>query len=388
MWGQSAIAVNGALFWVVAGLAIVLLNAATSLRAKAAAFTLINGIFLSLLLRSAIIYPLCGIVALFFALRAMPNRRVGVLIVSASAAVVLTLFVINKLHAVYPTLQPYGRVLSLIGFSFVALRCVEVIRAVATERTPPPQLPQLFNYLVPFHMLAAGPILAYEDYVKEPFSDPDLTVDRVLDGASLIARGLFNKFVVCYFIKQVFLTGFSATGLYFYLELLIFTYWTYLDFSSYSIVALGIGKLSGISTPINFNHPLLSRNVIDFWDRWHISLSHMVRRNVFTPIQITLMRRSRKPHPLAFASFATAVSFVLVGAWHGLALGWIIWGSLHALGLIGVRLYMVFLQRKLSPAQLVAYRSSVPVRVVATCLTYTYVAMAFAPVALLTNVSQ
>lgn len=388
MLGQSDIAINGLLFWLVAGLAIAAMNIITSFRAKKWAYAAINLIFLGLLLRQEAIYVIAAIAALYFALRCMPLKRFGVAFAFAAGTAILAVFVANKLHSHFPAFTPVARLLSLVGYSFIALRCVEVIRAVVTLRTPPPWPLDLFSYLVPFHMLAAGPIQAYEDYAATPFVDPKTSVVGVLDGAELIASGLFNKFVICYFIKKIFLTDFAAAGPYFIVELLIFTYWSYLDFSSYSRIALGIGKLSGVCTPVNFDRPFRSRNLIEFWDRWHISLSHFVKRNVFMPIQITLMRRSAAPHPLLFASFATAVSFVLVGAWHGLTAGWILWGSLHALGLIGVRFYTFMLQRQLTPAQLAAYRNSVPIRYAAVVVTYVYVACAFIPVAMLTHVVQ
>lgn len=388
MLGQSDIAINSLLFWLVAGLAIAALNIITSLRGKTLAFGAVNLTFLLVLLGQEIVYVIAFIATLFVALRLMPSKRVGVLAIATTGAAILTLFVANKLHTYFPAFSPAARLLSLVGYSFIALRCVEVIRAVATLRMPPPRPLELLNYLVPFHMLAAGPIQAYEDYVSAPFIVETITTASVVEGVEEIASGLFNKFVVCYIIKKLFLTDFAATGPYFTIEILIFTYWSYLDFSSYSRIALGIGKLSGVSTPVNFNHPFRSRNVIEFWDRWHISLSHFVKRNVFMPIQITLMRRSAKPHPLLFASFATAVSFVLVGAWHGMTPGWIVWGSLHALGLIGVRLYTFLLQRHLSPVQLAAYRTSVPIRYIAVMVTYIYVAFAFIPVAMLTHVAQ
>jgi D-alanyl-lipoteichoic acid acyltransferase DltB (MBOAT superfamily) len=237
-------------------------------------------------------------------------------------------------------------------------------------------------------MLAAGPIAAFEDHSRKPFEHVPLRKDRVIDGLELIARGLFNKFVICYILDQVFLQDFQSTGPAFILEMLVFTFWSYLDFSAYSMIALGIGYLAGVPTPINFRNPFAGRNLIDFWDRWHISLSTFVKNNVFMPIYITLMRRPGPSRPLLYASVATMVSFVLVGLWHGLSLGWFLWGFLHAIGLVIVRYYGHFLQTRLSPSSLKRYRQSVGVRAVATVITYAYITFAFYPVAVLSHVRQ
>ena len=78
--------------------------------------------------------------------------------------------------------------------------------------------------------------------------------------------------------------------------------WLYLDFSAYSDIAVGVGRLMGVATPENFNRPYLARNMIDFWERWHISLSLFIRRNMFIPIQLALMRRTDGRRPLLVAS--------------------------------------------------------------------------------------
>ena len=141
-----------------------------------------------------------------------------------------------------------------------------------------------------------------------------------------IANGLFKKYVLAQGLEALLLTGFHAHGAYTILEIQLTYLWLYLDFSAYSDIAVGIGRLIGVATPENFNRPYLARNVIDFWERWHISLSMFIRRNVFIPIQLTLMRRTSGRAPLWIASFAFVVSFLLCGLWHSLSWVWVAWG--------------------------------------------------------------
>lgn len=138
--------------------------------------------------------------------------------------------------------------------------------------------------------------------------------------------------------------------------------------------AIGIGGLLGIRTPENFNRPYLARNVVEFWERWHISLSHFVRRNVFTPIQLNLLRRSNSRAPLIASSIAFFVAFVLCGLWHGLALKFFLWGAFHAVGLIVTNLYREFLKRKLGSKGVKAYLQNRPVLWLARFITYEFVA--------------
>src|SRR5262249_12038953 len=148
-------------------------------------------------------------------------------------------------------------------------------------------LPSTINYLLPFHMLAAGPIQAYDDFAQQPALPKLATLRDVLMGMERIAAGLFKKFVLAYCLQKLFLTDFHADGPYFLIELQVFYVWLYLDFSAYSDIAVGVGTLIGVATPENFNHPLIARNTIDFWDRWHMSLSQFIRRNLFIPVQMS-----------------------------------------------------------------------------------------------------
>ncbi|QDZ08075.1 hypothetical protein FPZ24_11770 [Sphingomonas panacisoli] len=383
MFNQNEIAINSVMFWAVAFAAIALLNMASGVRAKSYLFAGVNLAFLFLLLGKSVVFVPLFVGAVFVVLQSFSIKSAKLATLTISSTILFFMFMVNKLQASVASFTAVGSILAIVGFSFITLRCVEVIRGVFSGQHAAPSLVMLTNYLVPFHMLAAGPIAAYDDFARKPFDDARLTNEDVMQAVEVIARGLFNKFVLCYFIDKIFLSGFRSDGAAFVLETLMFTLWSYLDFSSYSNIALGIGKLAGVTTPVNFRNPLISRNVIDFWDRWHISLSHFVKRNVFMPIQIALMRSRMRPRPLLYASFATTVSFLLVGLWHGIALKWLTWGALHALGLVGVRVYTHFLQKALTPQQMVAYRKNMAIRVVATVVTYVYVAFAFLAVALI-----
>jgi D-alanyl-lipoteichoic acid acyltransferase DltB (MBOAT superfamily) len=148
--------------------------------------------------------------------------------------------------------------------------------------------------------------------------------------------------------------------------------WLFLDFSAYSDVAVGLGRLMGVATPENFNRPYLARNVIDFWDRWHISLSQFIRRNVFIPIQLGLMRRTEGRRPLLIASVAFSVSFLLCGLWHNFMTSWLAWGAYQALGLIVCNAYKDFLTRRLGRQGVKRYLANPWYRVLAVFATYQF----------------
>ncbi len=291
----------------------------------------------------------------------------------------LSLFVLHKVPV-----HDWGgtkAALAGIGFSYVVLRLIDLARAVIEKRHPPPDALDTVNYLVPFHMLAAGPIQSYDDYRSRPDLPERPTAKRTLDGVDRIATGLVKKFVLAQLIASTLLTEFRAPFPYSILELQAYYVWVYLDFSAYSDIAVGVGTLLGLRTPENFQKPLLARNMIDFWDRWHITLSLFIRRNVFIPLQVALSRRFGGSPPLLIGCAAFTVSFLVCGLWHGIAMPFVLWGAMHALGLVVCNVYRHVLKARLGRSGMQTYLASRPIRFVAVFITFQWVASSLALIA-------
>lgn len=362
-------------FWLACLVGALVLAPMTDAYARKIAWAIINLSFLTLILHWQSVGVMASIAVVYLLLRSVagPSRLVFGIICGFSIAGV---FILHKLPVIAEPIgvEPLTGILSTIGFSYVALRMVELLRAVFEKRYPAPDFPSIVNYLVPFHMLAAGPILAYDDFVAQPAVPLPMSRSDVLRAMERIATGLFKKFVLAYVVQKLFLTDFEAGGAFFFVEVQFFFLWLYLDFSAYSDIAVGIGRLLGVATPENFNKPYLARNAIDFWDRWHISLSMFIRRNVFIPIQLQLTRRAEGRHPLLSASVAFTISFMLVGLWHGLTLNFLLWGTIHALGLIVANLWRHYLKQRLGARGVKEYLADWRVKMVARVVTYEFVA--------------
>lgn len=364
-------------FWVACAVAIVALQLTTWAPLRKWMLAAVNLGFLGLLLGSGLASVAVAIVVVWLSLRAMSGewfRTRGAWLIGGTT---LLLFVLHKRwdFAVELGLYQVNVILATIGFSYVSLRLVEVLRSVFEGRDPVPDLPDFINYLLPFHMLAAGPVQSYEDFLEQPAVPDALTPRRVLEAVERISGGLFKKYVLAYAVDRLFLTGFTSEGWAYFLETQFFYVWLFLDFSAYSDIAVGIGRLMGVHTPENFNRPYLARNMIDFWERWHISLSLFIRRNLFIPVQLSLMRRTRGERPLMCATVAFTVSFVLCGLWHDIQLQFLLWGCLHALGLVLTNLYRHQLQARLGSNGVKRYLDNRFLRVAATIVTYEFVAL-------------
>jgi D-alanyl-lipoteichoic acid acyltransferase DltB (MBOAT superfamily) len=372
-------------FWVVVGLGLVLLTPIASIRGRSVAMALVNLVMLRLLLggeRLPWVAVFLGVVGLFtLSLHLSARSARPWLWPGACLAVVAILFVGSK---VAPRLQgsstsPLWTFLALISFSYVFLRSIEVLRAVAERRHAPPNVVDAFNYLVPFHMLAAGPIQSYDDFRAGQIVPQPLTGSEALAAVERIAFGLFKKFVLAGLLEQTALTGFRSGGWYFFIEVQLFFLWLYLDFSAYSDIAVGVGRLLGIRTPENFDRPYLARNMIDFWERWHMTLSQWLRRNLFIPLQLAMTRGLPKVSPLATSSAALFVTFMFGGLWHGFSAPFLGWGLMHAVAIVATNAYRAWLQHRLGRKGIKAYLDRPGVRAVSTFLTYQYAAFSVVP---------
>ena len=363
-------------FWLVALLAVGLITPITHDGLKRWVWAGVNILFIAWMLKLRTLEVASAVVVAHLALRLLAcgswRRIVG--LVGLTAA--LGLFVMRKLPEVSEGigLGVVNPLLVAVGFSYVFLRLLDAGRVVYEGGRPPPDLASTVNYLLPFHMLAAGPIQSYEEFVVQPAIAKPLSAVDALGGVERIAMGLFKKFVVAYLLSEAFLTGFYVQGAYFWFEVQVFYLWFYLDFSAYSDIAVGIGRLMGVHTPENFDRPYLARNMIDFWERWHISLSLWVRRNLFIPIQLGLARRTGGQRALMIATLAFTVSFLLCGLWHGISWPFFAWGAMHALGLVLTNAYRHWLTKRLGRKGVKAYKQKPGYKLAAQVLTFEYVA--------------
>jgi D-alanyl-lipoteichoic acid acyltransferase DltB (MBOAT superfamily) len=374
----SSVDLFSASFWLAAAAAWLLLTPLARPAARQLAFALVNFGFLLALIKLRTLGAVAGVVLLHTLLRACAGQRHPLLALRVAIAASVVVFCFHKLPlptAGHKPLELLKSLLGAIGFSYVLLRTVDVARSVHARSQPPPSLPALFNYLMPFHMLAAGPIQSYDDFAAAAAAPPPpLSAVQALRGVERVAFGMFKKYVIAYSIERLLLTSFMADGAYFVFEAQLYLLWFYIDFSAYSDVAVGLGQLLGVRTPENFDRPYLARNMIEFWERWHITLGQWVRRNLYVPIQLAWVRETGGRHQLAISLVSVAVAFTISGAWHGLTLPFLIWGVMHGVGVMVATYYRHVLTQRLGKKGVRAYLARPWIRVLASAITLEWVA--------------
>ncbi len=227
--------------------------------------------------------------------------------------------------------------LQWLGFSYIAFRLIHTIRDRQSGRLPPVDLAEYVTYVIFFPALVAGPIDRLEQFIqdlRQPLAPAALVVR---DGGWRVAVGLFKKFVLADGLALVALNATSASQVrgagWAWALLYAFAMRIYFDFSGYTDIAIGLGRMLGVRLPENFLSPYLQPNLTQFWNRWHMSLTQWFRAYVFNPLTRRL-RSGARPLPIAATVFVSQlVTMLLIGMWHGLTWNFALWGAWHGLGL-------------------------------------------------------
>jgi D-alanyl-lipoteichoic acid acyltransferase DltB (MBOAT superfamily) len=262
--------------------------------------------------------------ALWLALRR--GGRPGPRVTAAVVVVAGLLFVAHKLHLEGQAAAAPLELLARLGWSYAFLRVCDAalaVRAGAPLRDPL----TLLGFAFPFHMLVAGPIGSYRAHLAaDDASLADDGLQALVAGLNLATTGLFFKLVVAEALR-VFAFGLEgplrSAGLRDSALLLVYLFF---DFAGVSLAALGIGRLLGVPTPVNFDRPFLAASLTDFWQRWHASLGAWVRVHVFLPLQVRLVRAWGVRRAYAAGLLVLIASFGFVGAWHRFDARFLLWG--------------------------------------------------------------
>ncbi len=213
-----------------------------------------------------------------------------------------------------------------IGISFYTFQILSYEIDVYQGRVPAQRnLIRLGVYVAMFPQLIAGPIVRYAD-IDRALSDRTHSVENFALGIRWFVIGLSKKILLANVLGRlcdIFLTSDDKSVLYYWLFGIAYSLQIYFDFSGYSDMAIGLGRILGFHLPENFNYPYIARSVTEFWRRWHISLGFWLRDYVYIPLGGNRVSKKRWV-------FNIFVVWILTGLWHGVAWNFIIWGLLFA----------------------------------------------------------
>lgn len=199
-------------------------------------------------------------------------------------------------------------------------------------------------YLAFFPKLLQGPIERAGDLLPQLKQPYQFDYDAMRSGMLLFTWGLFKKVVIAdrfaLYADQVYNNVHSYAGLPLLLATYAYAFQIFFDFSAYTDMARGVGRMFGINLTENFNSPYLATSIADFWRRWHISFSRWILDYIFKPLQMRWRDWGQ-----AGTAAALLMTFIISGIWHGATWGFVIWGLLHGIYLASSTYYRPYQKR-------------------------------------------
>ncbi len=263
-----------------------------------------------------------------------------------------------------------------VGLSYLTFRICHLVQEVRNEVVEMPTLAEYlsFSFFVP--TLSLGPINPYSQFI-DSYRNPDREKTPINRSLLRILIGLTKYVFLSTLLNQYTYSGLLLDGHYHHkIDLLVslfgYTLYLYCNFSGFCDIVIGASGLIGISVMENFNVPFSARNLQEFWNRWHISLSTWLRDMMFTPLVKALVRIFGPKSTNNVIAFSICAVFIVIGIWHGVGINFALFGLFHGIGLATVHYYGYFLKKGLGKQRFLAYRDNLYIAAVGRAMTFTY----------------
>ena len=289
--------------------------------------------YVFLMIASILLFYVCGL--LIEKAKAAPWKKVW-LSVSVVVSVALLCvfkyadFFITNFNAVTGLSVPLLKLALPIGISFYTFQCLSYTIDVYRGNVEAQKNPINFGaYVALFPQLIAGPIVRYIDVARE-LNHRTHSMEKFTEGLRRFIFGLAKKILIANQLGEltnIFRLSGEKSVVFYWMYAIAFALHIYFDFSGYSDMAIGLGKIFGFNFIENFNYPYMSKSIAEFWRRWHMSLGSWFRDYIYIPLGGNRVSKGRW-------LFNTLVVWMLTGFWHGAAWNFILWGLLYALFLL------------------------------------------------------
>ena len=242
-------------------------------------------------------------------------------------------FVVENLNALFGASIPVPVIALPIGISFYTFQALSYTVDVWRGDVPAQRsFAKFLLYISLFPQLIAGPIVRYSD-IEAELHTRRFCLEDIGTGARRFTVGLGKKVLLANVLGELVASAGSATVLGAWLGAVGYLLQIYFDFSGYSDMAIGLGRMFGFTFPENFDYPYLARSVTDFWRRWHQTLGQWFRDYVYIPLGGSRTTRAKWIRNVA-------VVWLLTGLWHGAAWNFVLWGGYFGLLLLTERLWL------------------------------------------------
>jgi alginate O-acetyltransferase complex protein AlgI len=305
------------------------------------------------------VLPLAGFLILGYGAIELVRLRPSTGTMAASVVAILAAFIVLKRFSFLGDLPTLPFAYLIVGLSYILFRIVHLIceaRAGGQDSRPGPI--EYFNYTCSFLTFISGPIQKFDDF-RRSFAPGAPAPDVVGAAFARVAAGFFKVLVLSGVANALFLAlepvvlerqpgAWPAYVAMYGATAVAYTLYLYFNFSGYMDIVIGIGRLFGQMLPENFNRPFKAESFLDFWARWHMTLSDWFKLYLFNPLLKGLVGRFPDPRfTAALGVLAFFVTFLVMGIWHGTTVVFVIYGLIMGAGASVNKLWQIALTRAL-----------------------------------------
>ena len=234
----------------------------------------------------------------------------------------------------------------IIGVSYSSFKMIHFLIESYKKQIKHLNIFNFFSYIFFFPAFISGPINRYNQFSEAlDLKNTSNIKDDLKVGVERIIHGLFKKFVLSaivfpYAIVNIQKSILELNPYEILLGCYAYTLYFYFDFSGYSDLAIGCGKIMGIELPENFNYPFLKQNIQQLWANWHMSLTRWLTDYIYWPLTKKLRKAEYlSKHPVLLSNISIIITFLICGMWHGESFNFVIWGLYHGVGLAVLNIY-------------------------------------------------
>jgi len=379
-------------FFAFLAITVIAFHLTASVAVRRAVLTVAAAVFIASYLTDPVqAVPLLLFLALGYAcLRFVQAGRAGAAMAACVVAIVVTYIYLKRFSftETFMTRLPFPYL--TLGLSYILFRVIQVVVDAGSGELPDRVGPfAFFRYTCNFLCFVSGPIQRYQDFAAaDGLIVAPLDADRVYRAFSRIVTG-YMKFVVVAASANYLYThlsaplldaapvGFAKLCIIYSLTAAAYTAYLYFNFSGYMDIVIGIGVLLGQALPENFDRPFSARSVLEFWQRWHMTLSNWFKLYLFNPFLMFLMARIPAPALTAYLGvIAFFVTFLVMGVWHGTTRVFVIYGLLMGAGASVNKLWQIFCTDRLGKKRYKALGQTMAYSYAARGLTFAYFTVA------------
>ena len=250
-----------------------------------------------------------------------------------SIFVILSLFplVISRILPILEIDYKFG----FLGISYITFKVMQILVEIKDNMIKEVNFIDYLSFMIFFPTLSSGPIDRSRRFIKDIEKTISKTeyLDNLGKGIEYILQGLVYKIILSQLIfdKINIISEATYTTKNLTIYMYLYGFYLFFDFAGYSLMAVGVSKIFGIDTPMNFNKPFLAKDMKDFWNRWHMSLSHWFRDFVFSRLVFAMFKKKFFKSSLTTAMVAYIVNMTLMGVWHGINFSYLLYGLYYGI---------------------------------------------------------